>query len=413
MSDNHESAFNKYLDGENVFITGQGGTGKSYFIKKIYEDSIKKGKNINVTALTGCAALLLDCKATTIHYWSGIGMGNLNVDDSIYQISKYKKRKNWINCDILIIDEVSMLSSEIFELLDNIGKKIRKNKKPFGGIQLIFSGDFHQLPPISYNKFCFEIQLWSECFKNEVLFTKNYRQNDDEDYKNILTEIRNECLSDKSKDLLLQCINKKNPDNIEPTILVPVKKLSDKINQEKNNNINGKSKTYKISFIKKCSKIIELELLKQRKSIIIEDVLDLKIGSQVMCIINLDQENGIINGSQGKVINFNDKDEPIVKFFYNNIIKTISINNWLNDKYNDNGIKQIPLILSWSITIHKSQGITLEYANINIGQNVFECGQSYVALSRVKSLQGLYIKDIDFNKIRANKKVVNYYSKFN
>jgi len=132
-----------------------------------------------------------------------------------------------------------------------------------------------------------------------------------------------------------------------------------------------------------------------------------------MCIINLDQENGIINGSQGKVINFNDKDEPIVKFFYNNIIKTISINNWLNDKYNDNGIKQIPLILSWSITIHKSQGITLEYANINIGQNVFECGQSYVALSRVKSLQGLYIKDIDFNKIRANKKVVNYYSKFN
>ena len=94
MSDNQESAFNKYLDGENVFITGQGGTGKSYFIKKIYEDSIKKGKNINVTALTGCAALLLDCKATTIHYWSGIGMGNLNVDDSIYQISKYKKRKN-------------------------------------------------------------------------------------------------------------------------------------------------------------------------------------------------------------------------------------------------------------------------------------------------------------------------------
>lgn len=413
MTDKQESAFNKYLEGENIFITGQGGTGKSYFIKKIYDDSIKNGKNINVTALTGCAALLLDCKATTIHHWSGIGMGNLNVDDSIYQINKYKKRKNWVNCDILIIDEISMLSGEIFELLDNIGKKIRKNKKPFGGIQLIFSGDFHQLPPVCYNKFCFETQLWSECFKYELLFTKNYRQNDDEDYKNILTEIRNESLSDKSKDLLLQCINKKKPDDIEPTILVPVKKLSDKINQEKNNNIKGKSKTYTFSYIKKCSKNIELELLKQKKSIIIEDVLDLKIGSQVMCIINLDQENGIINGSQGKVINFNDKDEPIVKFFYNNIIKTISVNNWLNDKFNDNGIKQIPLILSWSITIHKSQGITLEYANINIGQNVFECGQSYVALSRVKSLDGLYIKDIDFNKIRSNKKVINYYSKFN
>lgn len=410
LSEKQDEAFNMYLNKKNIFITGQGGTGKSFFIKKVYDDAISKGININVTAMTGCAAILLDCKATTLHYWSGIGMGNLSIEDTIVKINKYKKRKNWLNCDILIIDEISMLSSEIFILLDGIGKNIRKNNNPFGGIQLIFSGDFHQLPPISFNKFCFEISLWKECFHNEILFTVNYRQSEDPNYKTILSEIRNEGLSEISKNLLKDCINKEYPQDIEPTIIVPVKKLSDQINELKNKNIKGKAVMYNMNYINKCSKMVENELIKQKKNILAEEKLILKVGTQVMCTINLDQEIGIINGSQGKVINFNSKNEPIVKFFHNDIIKTITPHNWVNDIYNDNGIRQIPLILSWSITIHKSQGITLEYATINIGTDIFECGQSYVALSRVKSLDGLYIKDIDFNRIKANKKVMEYYN---
>lgn len=409
MSTNQTIAFNKYLNKENVFITGPGGTGKSFFIKKIYEDAIKKNIHINVTALTGCAAILLDCKATTLHYWSGIGMGNLNLDKTLSQIYKYKKKEAWLKCEILIVDEVSMLSSEIFELLDGIGKKIRKNKKPFGGIQLIFSGDFHQLPPISYTKFCFDIPLWKECFKNEIIFTHNFRQSEDDDYKNILSEIRNETLSDKSKKLLLECKDKIPPNNINPTILYPIKRLSDNNNNKENDNLNTETRIYKMDYLKNTPKNIETELLKQKKNLMAEETLILKIGSQVMCIVNLEQENGIINGSQGKVINFTENNEPIVRFIYKDIVKIISCHTWYNDKYEDYGLVQIPLILAWSITIHKSQGITLDYATINIGSDIFECGQSYVALSRVKGLKGLYIKAIDFNKIRTNKKVKEYY----
>lgn len=409
LSNNQSVAFNKYLNKENIFITGQGGTGKSFFIKKIYEDAMKKGININVTALTGCAAILLDCKATTLHYWSGIGIGNLNLDKTICQIYKYKKKDTWLNCDILIIDEVSMLSSDLFELLDGIGKKIRRNNKPFGGIQLIFSGDFHQLPPFSYNKFCFEVPLWKECFNNEIIFTKNFRQSEDEDYKTILSEIRDECLSDKSKKLLLECIKKTPPKNINPTILYPIKRLSDLNNNKENNNLNTETRLYEMKYLKKPPKNIETELIKQKKNIMAEDSLELKIGSQVMCIINLDQENGIINGSQGMVIGFTENNEPVVKFIYKDTIKIVGHHTWYNDKYEEYGIVQIPLVLAWSITIHKSQGITLDYASINIGSDIFECGQSYVALSRVKGLKGLYIKAIDFNKIKTNKKVKEYY----
>jgi len=132
-----------------------------------------------------------------------------------------------------------------------------------------------------------------------------------------------------------------------------------------------------------------------------------------MCAVNLDQEQGIINGSQGKVIGFNSQNEPIVKFFYKNIIRTISLHKWMNETYDNNGILQLPLILSWAITIHKSQGISLECANINIGSNIFECGQSYVALSRVKSLEGLYIQGLDFTKIKSNPKVIDFYKSIN
>jgi len=143
----------------------------------------------------------------------------------------------------------------------------------------------------------------------------------------------------------------------------------------------------------------------------VEEELRLKIGSQVMCIINLDQENGIVNGSQGKVTGFDEHGLPMVKFFYKNTSRVIGHHKWFNETHDTNGIQQLPLILSWAITIHKSQGITLEFANINIGSNVFECGQSYVALSRVKSLDGLYIQGLDFTKIKANPKVLRFYEK--
>lgn len=410
FSPSQQLAWDKYIKGENVFISGPGGNGKSYFIQKIYEHSQRNNIEMSVTAMTGCAALLLDCKAKTIHSWGNIGLGNEEPDKIVERITKYRKKLVWLKTNVLVIDEVSMLSDELFELLNKVAQMIRKNNAPFGNIQLIFSGDFHQLPPIQ-KKFCFESPLWNEVFPNQIMFKQNFRQKDDTTYQTILSEIREGCISEKSKEELKKCIQKENQSNLTPTLLYPVKYLSDNVNEEENNKLSGESYTYKMDFNKKPHhKKIEEELNKQRKSILSEEQVTLKIGSQVMCTINLDQENGIINGSQGKVIDFNDKKEPIVKFEYKQIIIPISKHTWYNEQFDDYGLCQIPLILSWAITIHKSQGITLEHAKINIGSNIFEYGQSYVALSRVKSLNGLYLNNIDFSKIKCNPKVIKYYN---
>ena len=410
FSESQKKAFIQYMNGDNVFITGPGGTGKSYFIKKVYENAISRGLNVSVTAMTGCAALLLDCKAKTIHSWGSIGLGTDPIDIIIKRIIKYRKRDSWINTDILIIDEVSMLSCELFELLNKIAQDLRHNKKPFGNMQIIFSGDFHQLPPVSKDsKFCFESPFWNECFKHQIILIENFRQKGDNVYQKILNEIREGNITQESKDILRKCLNKKKNEQISPTLLYPVKRLAEQVNLFENISIDGEEKVYKMKYIDTPNKKVEEELIKQKKNLIVDEEIRLKIGSQVMCAINLDQEQGIINGSQGKVIGFNDQNEPIVKFFYKNTIRSISTHKWFNDIYESNGISQIPLILSWAITIHKSQGITLEYANINIGSNIFECGQSYVALSRVKSLEGLYIQGLDFSKIKSNSKVIKFY----
>ena len=160
-TDDHALIMESYLNEENLLITGPGGTGKTYAITQIYVNAMLNQKRIAVTALTGVAAVLLDCNATTIHSWAGIGTCNktdLQIINKVYRSKFY--RHNWENTDILIIDEVSMMSNRMFELLNKLGQRIRMNKKPFGGIQVIFSGDFFQLPPVKETIFCFESKIF-------------------------------------------------------------------------------------------------------------------------------------------------------------------------------------------------------------------------------------------------------------
>ena len=437
LSQEQQIAFDKYVQGHNIFITGPGGAGKSALIKKINQHAFSRFKDIHVCALTGCAAVLLNCKAKTIHSWSGIGLGNGTID---YHINKIKCNKFakvlWKGTDVLVIDEVSMLSLKLFTLLNAIGQTIRKNLKPFGGIQLIFSGDFYQLPPVGNRddpdsmRFCFESPEWNHVFTRDcqIQLVKIFRQTD-EIYSTILNQIRIGKLKKKHHDILLQYVDRPRDPNlvVEPTKLFPTKSKVENINSTKIRSIALPEKMYELKYLSDVKltkmeadtftdyseKTIKAELDYLAGNLLCDKEVRLKIGAQVMCIVNLKSETGggldICNGSQGIVTSFCvETGYPIVRF-NNGFEKLMQRHVWPSEKIPGIGVSQVPLILAWALTIHKSQGATLDVAEVDAGSEIFACGQTYVALSRVKSLEGLYLTSFDVKRIRIDKKVRDYY----
>ena len=410
LSREQQIAFDKYVQGHNIFITGPGGTGKSALIKMIHQHASAKFKDIQVTALTGCAAVLLNCKAKTLHSWAGIGLGNGTIEELVNKIKKNKFAKAlWRGTDILVVDEVSMLSLKLFNTLNEIGKVVRGNSKPFGGIQLIFSGDFFQLPPVGdkedldTQRFCFESDDWNSVFHRDcqIQLVKIFRQTDDV-YSTILNQIREGKIKRKSNDLLLQYVGRPFAANLvaEPTKLYPTR-----------NKVLEMTKADRTKRLDFTEKDIQVELDFLASNLICDKEMKLKIGSQVMCIINIQSDTGIevCNGSQGIVTAFCDiTGTPRVKF-NNGIERIMTRHTWISDKIPGIGVSQVPLILAWALTIHKSQGATMDAAEIDAGSSIFECGQTYVALSRVKNLDGLYLTSFDAKRIRINKKVKDYY----
>jgi ATP-dependent DNA helicase PIF1 len=371
------------MKGHNVFLTGPGGTGKSKWIQTV---STSK-KRIQVCAMTGCAAILLDCNAKTVHSWAGIGLG-----DASKALGCKFARDRWRLTDVLIIDEISMMSDTLFELLDTVGKTIRKSSLPFGGIQLLFCGDFYQLPPVNA-KFCFESPLWKSTFPLTVQLSILFRQKN-ETYQSILHEIRKGTISSKSKELLTARIREGNGS----TRLVPTRSKANFINDKEYVALSGPETTYTMKVSTKNK--YDAEFLK--KNILCDETIKLKVGTKVMCIVNVNES--LCNGSQGVIVRM--EDYPVVRFDSGEI--TIRPHCWTTD---DSSISQLPLIYAWAITIHKAQGATLNSAEIDLGNDVFECGQTYVALSRLTDIEGLFLTSLNVHKIKVNPKVVDFYDK--
>ena len=436
FSREQQIAFDKYVEGKNVFITGPGGSGKSMLIRKIYEHSYSQFKDIHVTALTGCAAVLLNCKAKTLHSWAGIGLGNGTLDQLLAKIKKSKYIKNiWRSTDILIVDEVSMLSLKLFSLLNSIAKIVRNDPRPFGGIQVVFSGDFYQLPPVGdrddedSGRFCFESDEWNSVFHkdDQIQLLKIFRQKD-EIYSAILNQIREGVIKRKTNDLLLQYVGREvDPALVtKPTKLFPTRSKVDQLNLQQMAALGGDCVEFQLKPVLDADmtnaerqerrqfseKEIQMELDILSGNLLCDKIVRLKKGSQVMCVVNIRSEAGdvlVCNGSQGIIVGFCDITGcPRVK--YNNGLEMIMTRHvWLSERIPGIGVSQVPLILAWAITIHKSQGATLDAAEVDAGSGIFECGQTYVALSRVKSLEGLYLTSFDPRRIRINKKVKEFY----
>ena len=453
MSPEQMLAFEKYRSGQNVFITGPGGTGKSALIREIYRHANSQGHNIQVCALTGCAAVMLECKAKTIHSWAGIGIANGDIDRIVERVDKnFLKKKDWRKTRTLIVDEVSMMSKRLFDILDTVGKTARKcDSRPFGGIQLIFCGDFYQLPPVGGSKsddpdnarFCFESESWFETFPkaNHIQLKQIFRQNDPV-YCQLLNQVREGRITRRTDEILrsrvgvlLPEVSEDGTPQTKPTILYSTRSRVDEVNRlemEKLSILDPDSPTYKYDLkyvtdlpisekerqlrAAQSHERIMTELQSLKNSILCDETIHLKVGAQVMCVVNMEESvtttaTPICNGSQGVIIRMSNTTVPplpVVRF-NNGLEMTVNYHTWVSDNIPGIGVSQIPLILSWAITIHKSQGATLERCIIDIGNGVFEAGQSYVALSRIKSLEGVSIMSYDVTKILVNKRVKAFY----
>ena len=400
------------IDGNHRFVLGNFIVTHNTAVIKMFMKVYQNSRQIAVTSTTGTSALLIN--GTTIHSYLGIGYGNGTVKSMADKICSWPwLRKRWIDLQCLFIDEISMMDPEIFDKLEEIARIVRRNVAPFGGIQIVLSGDFLQLPCVGTNNFCFEAQCWNKCIKQTVYLNEIMRQGDNI-FQEVLNKIRVGKIDKQVKKVLNSRIGVKlnNEYGIKPTGLYSHNSDVDLINDQELDNLatdgrqfyEYKMDTLVYSGVTNKSAALE----KFKKYCTAPETLQLCIGAQVMLLKNLDIPNGLANGSRGVVTGFI-SEIPKVRFL-NGEERVIEQNVWEIEE-NDKKIlraQQIPLKVAYAISIHKSQGCSLDYAEIDLS-GVFEYGQSYVALSRVKSLEGLSIIDINYDYIQAHPKATAYY----
>ncbi len=419
LSEEQKQAVYALEDGENIFISGSAGTGKSYllqYLKANYSDS-----GLHITASTGIAAVHVG--GQTLHSWAAIGLGNLPAEQIIENLfsAKFSRvRRKLKLAKMLAIDEISMISAPVFDLINELLKAVRQDERPFGGLQLILFGDFLQLPPVNRDgqlandyQFCFQSNAWRELNPKPIMLKTVFRQ-EDKDFVKLLNNIRFGKIDEDDILTLKSRINL--PDKIsaiKPTILASHNAQVDAINQTYLKQIVGNSQVFAAKFSGDSSKIDFL-----RKNCLAAEKLELKVGAQVMMLKNTYQKEGVINGSLGVIKEFSKKNNHPIVEFNNGTLLTIAPEVWALEKFDvekreivtEAEMIQVPLLLAWAITIHKSQGMTLDKVKCDLSK-VFADGQIYVALSRVKTLEGLHIDGLDFNRIRANQDIVKFYNR--
>lgn len=521
LSKEQETVIDLAEKGHNIFYTGSAGTGKSVLLREMIKVLKKQygPEKVAVTASTGLAACNIG--GITVHSFAGIGLGNGDVTKLYRKVRRSKKNmKRWSEIKVLVVDEISMLDGELFDKLDYIAQKIRKNSSPFGGIQIILCGDFFQLPPVTKDsnasmKFAFQSEAWRKSIHVTIMLEKVFRQQGDTKFIDMLNQMRLGRI-DAETEREFKKLNRPLPDDdIIPAELYSTRVEVDRANRSRLNRLPGQLFNYNAI----DGGLLEDQEMKDRllQNFLAPKQLQLKIGAQVMMIKNIDAQ--LVNGSLGKVIAFMDpetylfystiltdsnitpdvmeglKDKPeslkelyggdedddnqriskkkesffngnangvpqddlddslfdfmseieasseeakqnierkknIIKDLYKNAdskkrlplvtfktadmtTRTVLVEpeDWAIEDENEKPLVsrvQLPLMLAWSLSIHKSQGQTLPKVKVDL-QRVFEKGQAYVALSRAVSREGLQVLNFDRSRIKAHDTVVNFY----
>jgi len=386
--------------GKNVFITGSAGTGKTYLLN-LYTQYLKERRVYpTIVAPTGIAASHLG--GQTIHSFFALGIRE-SIDEGYVDFLLDKKylKTRFSKLKLLIIDEVSMISPEIFSSMDLILRGFKDTDAPFGGIQVVISGDFFQLPPVSKvakeKHFAWQSPAWKALDLQTCYLQEKFRQDDDRLIQ-ILDDIRSGEMSERSETLLTDRHEKELSSHFNPTKLYTHNVDVDRINLNELEKLDGEPKLYVYE-----SKGSQKNIEKIFKSSLVLEELALKKGAVVIFIKN-NTEAGYVNGTTGTVESFSPIDNmPIVRTTEGLKIK-LDLEDWSLE--NDSGtvtatVSQVPLRLAWAITIHKSQGMTLDAAEIDLSKT-FETGQGYVALSRIKNIEGLRLMGLNSMALRVD-----------
>nr|XP_019000033.1 uncharacterized protein I203_07567 [Kwoniella mangroviensis CBS 8507]OCF63494.1 hypothetical protein I203_07567 [Kwoniella mangroviensis CBS 8507] len=476
LSAQQEEILRRILNGENYFFTGSAGTGKSVLLRAIIrsfkqreadeqdnaEDIWKRylfGEDRNgprtevkrwklgVTASTGMAGVNIG--GSTVHSWAGIGLGELPAQKLYENILRNKiTAKRWKSTGALIIDEVSMIDSKLFDKLEYIARKIRKDDRPFGGIQIILSGDFFQLPPVTKGhlnncSFAFEALTWSQVIPRENMssLTRVFRQKEDQ-FVNILESMRKGFIKPEDIEVLKGLKRSvQYPEGIEPVGLYPQKAEVAAINSARLEALETPLQVFSsfdIPGVNSHGYPLEAKQATDclNKNTIWPQDLELKVGALVMLVT----DGVLVNGSTGTIVDFMTLSEassvnihpaagnygsapdpkvawPVVEFIpskhaIGKVAKRVVVSQMSVDVLNAAGRPeatrhQIPLILAWALTIHKSQGQTLERVKIDLN-NIFVEGQTYVAISRAVSLDTLQLLNFSAHKVMAHSRVIEW-----
>ncbi|MFA6050037.1 MAG: AAA family ATPase [Candidatus Paceibacterota bacterium] len=389
--------------GQNIFLTGPAGSGKTYVLNA-YRDYLREHSiGTAVTASTGIAATHIG--GMTIHSWSGLGVRS---DLSDYDIEMLTTRQYLYNryqtTKVLIIDEISMLHHFRFDLLDRLARAMKRNGEPFGGMQIILCGDFFQLPPVARPgepaaHFAYHAKIWGEMNLKVCYLEEQHRQNDDA-FSRILKAIRDNDIDEDIFEDLKSRFNAEVDSIVAPTKLATHNIDVDKINAAELEKISGAEKIYLMTTRGKGA-IVEALI----KSCLAPAELVLRIGARVMFVKN-NFEKGYVNGTLGEITGFSGEGYPEVRVTNGKMI-IAEPQAWMVDEEGKikAEISQVPLRLAWAITVHKSQGMSLDAAEIDLSKS-FAPGMGYVALSRVRTLAGLKLTGFNNRALEIHPEVL-------
>lgn len=382
----------------SVFLTGAPGAGKSYVLNKFVRLAEAEGRHVAVTASTGIAATHIG--GTTIHSWSGLGIRDmLSQHDIDVLVARDRLVKRYLTTDVLVIDEISMLSGRFLDMLNEICKRLRDSDEPFGGMQMVLVGDMFQLPPVNRANttldFAHDAAAWAELAPQICYISEQHRQTGG-GLLEVLEAMRAGSLEEAHYELLQGRLGLRPDDGVNVTRLYAHNADVDTINQRHLDALGGSAQQFEMKTKGAAAKVEQLA-----RGILAPAVLELKVGAEVMFVAN-DFAKGFANGTRGRVVSLHGE-WPVVELASNGRPVAVEPHTWqlAEDGKVRAEVSQLPLRLAWAITIHKSQGMSLDAAEIDLSRT-FTPGMGYVALSRVRSLDGVYLQGMNAMALRLH-----------